>query len=580
MFILRHRTIIEGGIWACLLCCLCLDPAALNPAQQPESPSAPERAVIRVQTRLVQVTVVVQDRKGEPVSGLTKDDFTLLDGGQPQTISFFSQQSDQVLPEGSAPVPPSTYSNRPQRRGGVPASVSVIVIDELNTDFGDLAYARQQLVKFLLQIQPQDHVALYALGRQLRILHDFTTDSRRLVGVLARYNGQPSGELDASQLPPQDESPLPNGQPRHWVREEDEEDLDRYLGRAFEQESDSYTEDRVKVTLRAMEAIANQLAGLPGRKNLIWVSDSFPFAISMGYPILTTREQRTFSDEIGRTRRAVNDANVAIYPVDARGLEPMKTVNDPVPHHTNPRSPRRVIVPSDPLGDLHLAQASMQALADGTGGRAFSNTDDIQGAIRAAFDDSRLTYVLGYYPTHNKWNGKFREIKVEVKRPGVRLRYRRGYFAMGGEGATHPQREAAMRDVLWSPLDASGLGLTVRIRPSETPAANALDLHIMLDPHDITLEQQGDRWAGSLDILVAGEDKVGKQLGNLAKTFDLHLTQANHDRVVKWGLSVDLRKPVDPSTSQLRVVVRDNPSGGLGSVTIPLGPADTPAGSR
>jgi len=222
----------------------------------------------------------------------------------------------------------------------------------------------------------------------------------------------------------------------------------------------------------------------------------------------------------------------------------------------------------------------MEELAGRTGGRAFYNTNDIRGAIRTAFDDSRLTYVLGYYPTHDKWDGTFREIKLQVNRPNVQARYRRGYFAMPEERLTDAQRLAALHDALWSPLDATGLGVTVQLQPLAAPGGKAVNMLFKVDPRDITLDQHLDRWFGSLDVLVVEEDKVGNQLSPLRKIIDLRLTSKTHDQILQKGLIMGLTHAIDPWAVQLRVVVRDNPSGAVGSVTIPVAQEEPAAGTK
>jgi len=132
--------------------------------------------MVKVSTRLVQASVVVEDKHGNPVTGLKKEDFTLLDDKQPQTISVFSVTTNRIPSTPSPPTPPDTFTNRISGSRDVPSNVAVILLDGLNTEFTDQAFARQQVIKFLLQIEPQDRVALYTLGNELQILHDFTGD--------------------------------------------------------------------------------------------------------------------------------------------------------------------------------------------------------------------------------------------------------------------------------------------------------------------------------------------------------------------------------------------------------------------
>src|SRR5579864_1152488 len=237
---------------------------------------------IRVTTRLVQVSVVVHDKKG-PVADLKKENFSLFDRGKEQKIAVFAVDSIDAPPKAWPAVPPNLFSNR-MRRADTPTSITVILFDGLNTKIQDQAYARKQIPKFLDQIQPNDRVALYLLGGDLRILHDFTNDPDHLAKALAKYHGRISGELDAADPAPRD----PTGN----------DDLDQFLQNSDQTMSDFYNVNRAVFTLDAMEAIAHHLASLPGRKNLVWVSGGFPFTLglepgdfSLDNP---NREHRTF----------------------------------------------------------------------------------------------------------------------------------------------------------------------------------------------------------------------------------------------------------------------------------------------
>src|SRR6267143_2112652 len=161
--------------------------------------------VLRVTTRLVQVNVVVHDKSGQPVGGLTKDDFTLYEQGKQHKIAFFSVvEGRKPLKSGrDAQLPTNIFSNR-VKHGESPTSATVILLDALNTSFRDQAYAKGQLIKFLEKVQPEDRVAIYLLTRRLIILQDFTSDPDHLLKALARYRASSSAVLDAADPAPAD----------------------------------------------------------------------------------------------------------------------------------------------------------------------------------------------------------------------------------------------------------------------------------------------------------------------------------------------------------------------------------------
>jgi len=538
----------SGWVLALPLVLLILTPIRKTSPQQ-------EQPTIRVTTHLVQVNVIVQDKHGQPVPDLTRDDFILLDEGKPQKIGLFSVESDRPLSKPVEPLPPGTFTNRPEYRGQVQTSVTAILLDGLNTRFEDQAYARQQVIKFLEQLQPEDHIALYVLRDNLRVLHDFTDDARPLLRALGRYKGHVPTALQTPGRSGAD----PGSQELAGLRPQEAlltRELDGYLSCATRRMAEFYVERRMDLTLRTLEAIADHLGRFPGRKNLIWVSGSFPFSMGIdaqGRCALNFEVgPRTFLREIERTARALNNANLAVYPVDARGL---------------------VAIGSGRAYEADMlirTQGTMEILAERTGGKAYYNQNDIQGAIRWVVDDARVTYVLGYYPIHSRWDGKFREIKISVRRPGLRIRYRRGYFALEEQPLGEKEGKAVLDEAAWSPLEATSIDLKARVRPAQASGENSLDVYLVIGPCGATFQQQDDRWVGTLDVLLVQPDAEGRKLSGVSSTLDMHLRSETYQHIQRNGVSLTQQVKIQPNAHQLRVVIRDRVSGALGSVIVPL----------
>lgn len=537
--------------------------------QTPPKPEAPAAPSLRVMTRLVQVNVIVQDKKGDPVTGLKKEDFTLLDGGQPQHIAFFSEQATRVFTAGApgAPPapPPNTFSNRFEEKTGVPTSVTVILLDALNTHFNDMAYARAQVVKFLKQLQPQDRVALYGFNGKVVVLHDFTSDAGSILRALNKSQNTESPQLVASESA---DNPSDSG----------DADIDAWLNGANQRVADFYTINRVDQTAEAIEAIANHLSGLPGRKNLIWVSGSFPFQIGYDAPIGGTDERRTFGEEVEAAAQALNNANLAIYPVDARGLiAPPMNINRPGPAGRGAARPNAGRISPAPQNF-----DTMNILADRTGGRAFYNTNDINNAIRHAVDDSRVTYVIGYYPSHNDWDGKFREIKIESRQSGLHLRYRRGYFAIPDSAISSSQKARMMADAIHTTLESTDLGLDIHADPVDVPGARSVKARVLVSPGQMSFTQSGEHFTDNIEVIWLQLGADGRILDDTAQTLRLNIPRETFDKVTREGLSFSGTVPLKNETTQLRLVARDTGSGAIGSVNIPLArifgqpPAQTP----
>src|SRR5260370_18415697 len=161
-------------------------------AQDAQSPT------IKVTTRLVQVSVVVHDKKGQPVPDVTKGDYALIDRGKEQTISVLKLEStNQVVPRLS--LPPNIFTNRLASRGETPTSLTVVLFDGLNTKWQDQVQAKRHLIKFLQEVEVQDRFALYVLGRDVAVLHDFTNDPDHLLEVLASLPGRLSAEPESAE---------------------------------------------------------------------------------------------------------------------------------------------------------------------------------------------------------------------------------------------------------------------------------------------------------------------------------------------------------------------------------------------
>jgi VWFA-related protein len=515
--------------------------------------SGAQEPILRTTTRLVQVNVIVTKHGGSAVPGLKKEDFRVFDNGKQQEIRQFSEETRAILPSAAAPLPRGTFTNELEQRSGTPAAVTAILLDGVNTRFSDQAYARQQVVRFLKQIQPEDRIAIYTLdSRGLRVLHDYTRDSSDLIAKLAQYQGDIAPDVTGSS----EVSDLLGG----WLRSGGGAE------RAF------YLNDRIQLTLNAIEFVANNLGTLPGRKNLIWVSAAFPLQIgylgssgasrgggmsgvsggmsrgtsATSFP-RAPREQRDWTTETDRAVRALNNANLAIYPVDARGLVASAS--------------------SRVASRAYRNQATMEELADHTGGRAFINTNDIAGAIRTAVEDSSVTYTLGFYPQNDKFDNSFHKLKVAlVDFPHLDLRYRRGYLDQMAPAQDEKLRRAALADSVVSPLDANGIGLRATVRLTGA----GFDLTLRVDPKSISLDPQGDRWVGRLDLLFVEVDPHGKQTYGIDDSLSMELRQQNYDRVQQEGLMYHRVIPGELKASELRVVVRDAATGAIGSITAPF----------
>jgi VWFA-related protein len=504
---------------------------------------AQNQALFRASTRLVQVGVVVEDRNGRPVTGLDAKDFRIFDGDREQRLELFLSRSTSPTIEARAATPADGATplarNEFTNRLDAPGSVTVVLFDRLNTPAHDQLFARQQLVSFLSQIKSEDRVGLYVLeSNAISVLHDFTNDARSLVREMSRYRAATSHEAVDVALPE--------------LAEIGDAAFDDRLAQFVEgtkREMEAHFSGlRGEVTVAAFQAIANHLSGIDGRKNLVWVTSGFPLT--------------AFSDalkdpnaEIQRLIRPLNDSNVAVYPVDARGLVGGMTFDS---------KGKAAFVT---LSSVASNQDILRSAAEETGGRAFVNTNDISRAVRRAVDEAQQTYTLGYYPDHARWDGTYRPIKVQVNRRGVRVRHRKGYVAAVQAG-DRVSAKSAVGAALASPLQASGVEFRARLdRVADTPAD--VKVTIMLAPGTVVFERSGEQWDGAVGVAIGQKFDGGTLQMSVDRRVDFRLSPDRYETARQKGFALDVQVTLSPLVQNLHIVVHDLLSGATGSIVVP-----------
>jgi VWFA-related protein len=524
-------------------------------AQETGASAQKQTPPIHVVTRLVNVSVVVQDKKGNPVTGLTVKDFTLDDGGRRQTIAFFHPPAGAVPTEKPAPLDPDVYSNLPGLASGTP-DVTMILLDGLNTPLLDQDRVRKQVLRYLKQIQPGDHVALYALTTHLIVIHDFTASTASLLAALDQYE-KPGSASVTRQGPTihQIENQVPNS-----IMQGQIQTLNQSIQQASEVTAAYARNNRLGLTLAALQTIARHAAGIPGRKNLIWLAGQLPYCLCREDMGSDTFESQQLGQAISEMEQLFAAANVAIYPVDARGLF----------------GPGLAVVPTDagppttmPGVSPHFTFAAEEA-AKATGGRAFFNTNDIFSSIRRAVGDSKASYLLSYYPDHDDWKGEFRKIKVMVDRPDVNLRARSGYFAIP-EIQRDPQAIGiALRQISLSPLDSTGIHFAARVTPIRTMTASRVEITLRFDPHALSFVSENNLENAEMLWAFFQLNSRGQILSTHANSEKISVSRAAYEKGMKEGMGFSSAFPLDAQATDLRIVLMDRSTGAAGSLTIPL----------
>lgn len=531
--------------------------------------------VFRVTARQVQVHVLVHNKQGRPVADLTREDFAIYDKGQLQPIRYFAVETSTVTPEPAPALAPGFVSNRlsgsPERHDVVPRSLTAILLDGAGTPTRYQIAWKRGVLKFLGQLRPGDKVAIYALTDSLHVLHDFTSDTAALLKALEQYRiflQQPAETQALYSEVERSSGPVDAGA-FAWQR--------LIFGSAVEAQARQWTQNSLQ-SLAALRAVANHMAGMPGRKSLIWLGAG----VSIN-PVGPANAPQPL--ESRRILAMAGNTGVAIYPVDARGLigpfDYNPTLAAEAPSPLGGASGRNQIPGKKPLDrvvqfGINFSQANMRLIADLTGGRAFLNSNDISGAIRAAMDDSQVSYTLGFSPTHNQWDGSYREIKVKVRessgRGSLETRYRKGYYAAPLESGDSALRETALANLLQSPLSATGIGVRARLVEKYISGDNTTSqLQLVIDAHDIIFNPDDQqRWVGDIDMSLEVRDGNGKPLHKLARNLHLAANKDTYDQYLQSGVSVRINVQTPTGAAGARIAIRDIVSGLTGSVDLPV----------
>ncbi|HSK45215.1 MAG TPA: VWA domain-containing protein [Candidatus Binatia bacterium] len=558
------------------------DPASKGaPAAAGQQPVYESSAVLKVKSRLVVVDVVARDSKGGPVTDLKQEDFTVLEDGKEQKLRIFSFQHPDDSVATAPPQAPASgmnvVDNLPHFQPG--RALNVILMDALNTSRVNQAIMRQAMIKFLETLPANQPIAVYLLSEKIRLLQDFTTDPAVLKDVVRSFKGKSSPLLNVST----DGSPIAPVLP--GVAQSLPPQMAGQIRAFQDQMTADFTDQRVQMTLGALNSLSRTLSGYPGRKNLIWISETFPFDVMLSsVTARSTLNDRSYSHEIARTGNLLSDSQVAIYPLDARGLEVggMFNVANSTDQYGNGlggatlRGGMSSSMDRE-ADDRMAAHGTMNDLADRTGGRAFYNRNDLDGAVRDSITDGSTYYTLGYYPENKDWNGSFRNIQVKLRRTGVKLRYRIGYFAMepAAFAKLNPKRQDEDFDDAMSlniPV-STALPFQAMVLPPSAKTQNKVAVSYRVDPHALSFETSNDGLQSvnmECAIRVFAKKNPDKPVTTEAQKMGGALNPDAYAKVMKGFFPCRDELVLQPGDYLLRLGVRDNVTGLIGTANAAL----------
>lgn len=544
---------------------------------------------IRISVNLVQVDAVVTDSKGKHISDLKADDFEILQDGKPQKITHFSY-IPMVPPKPVAPAaPPTQVADRRSPAPPVPVQrlkmnqvrrTIALVVDDLGLSFESMAQVRSSLKKYVeQQMEPGDLVAIVRTGAGMGALQSFTSDKRELYAAIERVKFNSFGRVGVSSFAPlgsaEAEDAATNG---------------------MEFRNSAFTVG----TLGAIRFIANGLKELPGRKSVVIFSENMKLFNADGMDQWVMDSLRQLTD-------LCNRASVVLYTIDPRGLPTLSlTAAD------RPSNPTRPDLMAQQQMARHTqywdSQEGLSYLAQETGGIFIHDTNDISKGLREVLDDQLGYYLIGYTPdsaTFDEKTGRrlFHKVSIKVKRPGMHVRTRDGFFGVPDTGTpSMPRtRDGELQYALSSPFGASGIHLRLtglfftgakampenkakaapppkklpkgkqppNAAPVITPGGPVITAMLHIDGHDLTFVDEPDDWHKTvIDILAITFGDNGVDVDHSNRTYTIRVHGNEYKRAIENGFVYTIPHPVKkPGAYQLRMAVRDATSEKVGSAS-------------
>jgi VWFA-related protein len=550
--------------------------AAEAQATDVRAPNA-ETPIVQSTTRLVLVDAVVTDSHSHPLAAIEASNFTILENGKPQKVSFFSYESP-ASKVNSVPPPllqAGSVTNRPDPRQAAP--IVILLLDGLNTPSSQQLYVRQEMLKYLRDLKPSNaRMAVLALASNLAVLQDFTTDLSTLQAALKDYKrGRTRGDVDTAPIDlaaasggafaaPTGSNVGQSGGSLPGVQEL----LDFFSRTVANDEQDV----RIRTTIAALQAIAQSVVGYPGRKSLVWMSSSFPFTLSFQSPISFQSNPispfsfyKEYGDDIRKTTALLTDANVAVYPIDAHGLISGGGIAD-VSSAATSGAPGTDL--SKEVFTNFRSDETLNTVAAETGGRAFRNTNDLKDAIKTAIEESSSYYVLGYYLDQKNLDGKFHTIRVKVARDGAHVRSRTGYFALD---VNDWRKQKDEKSTAFGLAELAATGVLLEARPIQPKQGQPATVEILVDTSTISFGSgPGVTYSVDLSFEVAALKADGKPEHVETRTVIGDLKETTYQQFLRTGMPMRVDMPLPPGRHLLRIKVRDNWTGHLGSLDLPV----------
>jgi VWFA-related protein len=532
--------VLRGSVAAALVVC-----GSSPSAQQPAPP------VFRSGTELVLVNVVVRDKNGAVVRNLTRDDFVVTEDDRPQTITSFDFEeldklnADATPKEDAAPILPPKPAARPAdvvaTTTPAPAKIDmhgrrliVLFFDLSSMQPEELTRAVKAAHDYIdTKLSPADLIAVASFSTSLEVPQDFTADRDELGAAIDGFGGNGANGFEAGGTG------------------DVEDTADN--GNAFNADDTEFNIFNTDRRLEALQSLADSLSGIEQKKSVIYFSSGM------------SQQGQDNQVELRRTTDRLNRANVSLYASDMRGLQANVPGGDATQGSRRGTAAFTGATVTNAVRSQAGSQDTLTTMAEDTGGRAFFDANTFGQVFDKVVSDTSAYYVLGYSSTNAARDGRFRRIKVKLKRTDLKLEYRSGYYA-GRDFAhsTKDDREQQLQDQLLSDLSATDLSAYVSSAYFRLGDNRYwVPLSVVVPGYQIPITKQSDKNRATLDVLGLVRDDQRRPIGRIRDTVRLSVDAA--DDLKKKTVQYETGFEMPPGKFHVKIVVRENQDGTFGS---------------
>lgn len=555
--------------------------ASLTSFAQTATPTPPiADDSIKISTNLIQIDVSVTDKNGNPVTDLRADEFEIFENGKRRTLSNFSYiAANGTSTPTATPVPPT-----PKKKDATSIPVAPIklrqeqvrrtyalVVDDLGLNFASIERVREVLRKFIeTEVRPGDLVAILRTGSGIGTMQSFTSDKRVLNAAIDRIRwnsvGRASTDLYEAIKPTlreeRDGTQRADGSTVATAGVEEEK-------ASLQQISETRSETFSIGTLGSLRYIIGGMSGLPGRKSIVLFSEGF---------ILTDLSNRVY-DQMRVIADLANRASVVFYTIDPRGVvNPEMAFADEDIRRVVPGRPGQGRFDDDPRDRRNSAfrdsQLSLRFLAAETGGLAVQNQNFFGKGLENAVNDLGSYYLLGYLPDDEVFDpskAKFNKLEVKVARPGVKVRYRSGFFGISDEKIRSATQAAQPKVVaaLISPFEQNDIEINLYpVFENDPSLGNIVQALVYIDAKSLDFTDSGSNKKANFDLLAMTFGDNGNVVDQFAKNYSVEVPELVYQNMIRNGFVYTLSVPIKKAGAyQFRVALRDTATNKVGSAT-------------